>query len=33
MLEAGKTILLKKQKVLDPADKPKVAVVGYEGEE
>ena len=32
VLEAGKTILLEKQKVLDLADKLKVAVVGYEGE-
>jgi DUF1009 family protein len=32
VLEAGKTILLEKQKVLDLADKLKVAVVGYAGE-
>ncbi len=32
VLEAGKTILLEKQKVLDLADRLRVAVVGYEGE-
>ena len=33
MLEAGKTVLLEKAKVLELADKLKVAVVGYEGDE
>jgi hypothetical protein len=31
VLEPGKTILLEKQKVLDLADKYKIAVVGYSG--
>ena len=32
VLEAGQTILLEKQKVLDLADKHRIAVVGYAGE-
>ena len=32
VLEPGKTILLEKQKVLDLADRLKIAVVGYAGE-
>ena len=31
VLEAGKTIILEKQKVLELADRYKIAVVGYEG--
>ncbi len=31
VLEVGKTIILEKQKVLDLADKHKIAVVGYDG--
>ena len=31
VLEAGKTIVLEKQKVLDLADKHKIVVVGYDG--
>jgi DUF1009 family protein len=32
VLEAGKTIMLEKQKVLDLADKRKIVIVGYGGE-
>ena len=31
VLEAGKTIMLEKQKVLELADRYKIAIVGYEG--
>ena len=30
VLEAGKTVLLEKQKVLELADRHKIAIVGYE---